>query len=60
MLQISVENLGNSFKNALDTGDWGSFVGAILTSAPMLISSLTQIRSGLLNMTQTASISAVT
>ena len=46
MLQVSVENLGNSFKNALDTGDWGSFVGAILTSAPMLISSLTQISGG--------------
>ena len=46
MLQISFENLGNSLKNALDTGDWESFVGAILTSAPMLFSSLTQISGG--------------
>ena len=46
MMQVSVQNLGNAFKNALDTGDWMSFVGAVLASAPMLISSFTQITSG--------------
>lgn len=58
MIQGSINNLSSAIENVKKTGDIGSLFTSFLITAPMAISSLTQIRSGLLKMTQTASISA--
>jgi hypothetical protein len=46
MVQGAVNNLTSAVDNLIKTGDWGSFFSSFLISAPMLISSLTQISSG--------------
>ena len=58
MLTAAFSNLGNAIKEAFYEENWEGFIGAILTSAPMMLLSLAQIKSGLLVMTKTASISA--
>jgi len=51
MIQGSINNLSSAIENVKKTGDIGSLFTSFLITAPMAISSLTQIRSGLLKMT---------
>jgi hypothetical protein len=46
MLTAAFSNLGNAIKGAFYEGNWEGFIGTMLTSLPMLISSLTQISGG--------------
>ena len=58
MAQGAINNLSSAIENVKKTGDIGSLFTSFLITAPMAISSLAQIESGLLKMTNTASISA--
>lgn len=58
MAQGAINNLSSAIENVKKTGDIGSLFTSFLITAPMAISSLAQIESGLLKMTHTASISA--
>ena len=58
MMQVSIQNLGNAWKNMWDTGDWMSFVGTVLASTPMLLVSYNQVKNGLLRITEAQTLSA--